>query len=200
MLKQRRRFVLVFASAILAATLALRLTAAQALPSRLTDQEFWKLVTEVSETNGFFRSDNLLSNEVWLQYVIPDVLRTVKPGRVYMGVGPEQNFTYIAAVRPRMAFIVDVRRGNRDLHLMYKSLLELSADRADFVSRLFSKKRPDGLTKRSSISEIFDGYWYVDTSEAFYNENLAAIRELLVRKHGFALSEDDLKGIEYVYK
>ena len=58
---------------------------------------------------GNFRSDNLLSNEIFFQYVIP-TLRTAKAGRAYMGVGPEQNFTYIAAVKPKMAFIVDVRR------------------------------------------------------------------------------------------
>ncbi len=73
-----------------------------------------------------------------MQRVVPDLTRTVKPGRVYMGVGPEQNFTYIAATRPAMAFIIDVRRGNLQLHLMYKALFELSTDRADFVSRLFS--------------------------------------------------------------
>src|SRR5262249_1631898 len=119
--------------------------AAETLPAKLSDQEFWRLVTDFSEPNGTFRSDNLLSNALWLQYVLPDLLRTANPGRVYMGVGPEQNFTYITALRPRMAFIVDVRRGNRDLHLMYKALLELSADRAEFVSRLFSKPRPEGL-------------------------------------------------------
>jgi hypothetical protein len=27
-----------------------------------------------------------------------------------MGVGPEQNFTYIASIRPQMVFIVDIRR------------------------------------------------------------------------------------------
>ena len=63
---------------------------------------------------------------------------------MYVGVGPEQNFTYIAALKPTMAFIVDIRRGNFDLHLIYKALFELSADRAEFVSRLFSRPRPDG--------------------------------------------------------
>ena len=49
-----------------------------------------------------------------------------KLNRVYLGVGPEQNFTYIAALRPKMVFIVDVRRGNLHLHLMYKALFEMS--------------------------------------------------------------------------
>ena len=75
-----------------------------------------------------------------------------------MGVGPEQNFTYIVATKPAMAFIVDIRRGNLDLQLMYKALFELSADRAEFVSRLFSKKRPEGLTAKSTRADIFAAY------------------------------------------
>src|SRR5207249_4037754 len=61
------------------------------LPTRLTAQEFWKLVSDASEANGTFRSDNLLSNEVRFQYVIPDLIKAVRPGRAYLGVGPEQN-------------------------------------------------------------------------------------------------------------
>ena len=37
---------------------------AAGLPARLTDAEFWKLATEVSEPGGFFRiTDNYTSNE-----------------------------------------------------------------------------------------------------------------------------------------
>ncbi|MGB7218651.1 MAG: hypothetical protein WBD07_07570 [Vicinamibacterales bacterium] len=173
--------------------------AAASLPARLTDQEFWRLSSESSEADGSFRSDNLLSNESGFQFVVPDLMRIAKPGRVYMGVGPEQNFTYIVATRPAMAIIVDIRRGNLDLQLMYKALFELSADRAEFVSRLFAKRRPAGLTTRSTAREIFAAYWDVQTSDALYAENLRAITGLLRDKHGFALSSDDLKGIEDVY-
>src|SRR5215213_5647932 len=121
-----------------------------AIPDQLTPGELWKLSTELSEPNGSFQSDNLLSNELSLQYVIPDLLKTAKPGRVYMGVGPEQNFTYIAALKPAMVFIVDVRRGNLQLHLWYKALFETSTDRADFVGKLFSKARPAKLTASST--------------------------------------------------
>jgi hypothetical protein len=172
---------------------------AETLPERLTDQQFWRLVTDMSELNGTFRSDNLLSNEMWLQAVIPQLTRIAKPDRVYMGVGPEQNFTYIAALRPRMAFIVDVRRGNLDLHLMYKALFELSADRAEFVSRLFAKPRPDGLDANSRANEIFAAVMKVDSSEAVYKANLKAIQDHLATKHGLALTPEDLAGIEYVY-
>ena len=203
----RRRFLLLGAAMATACLAAFSLApslqdvraAAESLPPRLSDQEFWRLATELSEPNGTFRSDNLLSNELWLQYVIPDLVRTAKAGRAYLGVGPEQNFTYISAVRPKMVFIVDVRRGNRDLHLMYKALFELSADRAEFVSRLFSKPRPDGLSAKSTIQQIVAGYWNIDTSEALYTENLKAIREALLTKHKLPLSDEELSGIVNVY-
>src|SRR5437762_6389497 len=115
---------------------------AEKLPAQLTDEEFWKLSSESSEPDGNFRSDNLLSNESYFQFVIPKLNEIATPARVYMGVGPEQNFTYIAAMKPKIAFIVDIRRGNLELQLMYKALFELSKDRVEFVSRLFSKKRP----------------------------------------------------------
>ena len=66
------------------------------------------MVTSSSEPNGTFRSENLVSNEHTFQYVIPALERRVRPGGVYMGVAPDQNFTYIAAIKPRMAFIVDI--------------------------------------------------------------------------------------------
>src|SRR5437773_667229 len=118
---------------------------AESLPSRLSDEAFWRLVSDFSEPNGFFRSDNFLSNEVEYQWVIPTLTSTLEAGGVYLGVGPEQNFTYIAALRPKLAFIVDIRRGNLHEHLLYKALIEMSADRAEFLSRLFARKRPADL-------------------------------------------------------
>src|SRR5436190_22151653 len=38
--------------------------AAESLPARLSDQEFWRLTEDLSEPNGYFQSDNLLSNEI----------------------------------------------------------------------------------------------------------------------------------------
>src|ERR1700733_10329614 len=57
-------------------------TPAQVGPSdRLTNHEFWDLIDQLSEPNGFFQSDNLVSNEDTFQYVIPDLLKVVPPGR-----------------------------------------------------------------------------------------------------------------------
>src|SRR5262245_8709772 len=40
------------------------------LAAKLSDAEFWKIVEEFSEPNGYFRSDNLLSNELWFQTIV----------------------------------------------------------------------------------------------------------------------------------
>lgn len=170
-----------------------------ALPARLGDREFWTLSTALSEPDGYFRSENLVSNEMAWPSVIPDLRRGIKARRVYLGVGPEQNFTYIAALDPAMAFILDIRRGNLHLHLMYKALFELSADRAEFVSRLFSLKRPDDLGPRSTAAEIFAAYERAGVrNERLYRETLTAIRELYLFKRRLPLGDPDLKGIEYV--
>src|SRR5215475_12632341 len=120
-MEMRTRCRFAFAVLMLVAQLAVSTSgrAADTLPTQLTDSEFWKLSTEFSEPDGSFRSDNLLSNESYFQFVIPQLNEVARSGQVYMGVGPEQNFTYIAALKPKMVFIVAIRRGNFDLQLMY---------------------------------------------------------------------------------
>jgi hypothetical protein len=173
-----------------------RAQGSSALPTSLTDQEFWDLSAQLSEPNGYFRSDNLLSNEMGFQWVIPDLVARTKPGGVYLGVGPEQNFSYIAALRPKMVFITDIRRGNLWTQMMYKALFELSADRAEFVGRLFTKPRPTGLTAQSTGKDIMDRYWDVSTSdEATFKKNSQDIIDLLTKKHHIALAPEDQKGI-----
>jgi hypothetical protein len=174
---------------------------ASTLPKRLTGPEYWALSTSLSEPDGFFRSENLVSNEMYMQRVIPDLTKMVRAGRAYLGVGPEQNFTYIAATRPAMVFIVDIRRGNLQLHLMYKAIFELSADRAEFISRLFSLKRPAGLTAKSTVQEIFTAFNDPQLrSEDLYKQNVAAIRDLFQRRNKLGLSAEDLRGVEQVYE
>jgi hypothetical protein len=172
---------------------------AQNLPSKLSDADFWKLVTDFSEANGYFRSDNFVSNETTYQWVIPDLLRTTKPGGVYLGVGPDQNFTYLVALKPRIAFIFDIRRQNMLTHLMYKAITEQSSDRADFLSRLFARPRPAGLDTASSAETLFGAYQAVARDTLAARKNLASIRERLTKHHGFALSDEDLSTIAYVY-
>src|SRR5690349_12489141 len=197
-----RHPILITACLVLSMLAAVRLVPsghAAPAPKELSDQQFWNLSKEFSEEDGVFRSDNLLSNETSFQYIIPKLLKTAKQGRVYLGVGPEQNFTYIAALKPAMAIIIDIRHGNLDVHLMYKALFELSKDRSDFVARLFSRKPPSGLTAKSTASEIFNAYLAAEGTKEIYEENLKAIVDLLTKKHGFPLTSGDLDGIRWAF-
>src|SRR5215471_8594530 len=114
--------------------------AAEGVPSQISDAEYWKMISEFSEPSGYFQYDIITSNETSYQYVLPELMKTARSGGVYFGVGPEQNFTYIAALQPSMAFIIDIRRDMMLEHLMYKSVFEMSADRLQFVANLFSRK------------------------------------------------------------
>src|SRR5262245_6677515 len=128
------------------------------LPERLSDEEFWGAVEGMSEQGGYFRSDNLLSNEDAFQHVIPTLERQLPGGGVYLGVGPDQNFTYIVAMHPKMAFVVDIRRQNMLLHLMYKAIIELASNRAEFLSLLFSRPMPSGLSPDATPGELFEAF------------------------------------------
>jgi hypothetical protein len=174
--------------------------ATQNLPARLSDSVFWRLVTTTSEPGGYFRSDNFVSNETSYQWVIPELLRTTKTGGVYLGVGPDQNFTYLVALHPKIAFIFDIRRQNMLTHLMYKALLEQSTDRADFLSRLFSRPRPPHLDTASAPESLFVAYQLVPPDSAAYRRNVASILDHLSKKHHFALSDDDTATIAHVYR
>ena len=173
--------------------------AAPSVPERVSDEAFWRMVTEFSEPGGFFRSDNFVSNEITFQWVLPEIAKTTKTGGVYMGVGPDQNFTYIVAMQPRIAFIVDIRRQNMLHHLLYKSLIEMSGDRAEFLSRLFSRPRPVGIDADAGAPALFQAYLGVASDSALFAKNLAAVKDQLVAKHRFGLTSDDLRTIEYVY-
>src|SRR5689334_20978501 len=113
------RKVLVISTLCTALFWVTSLKAADTLPPRYTDAEFWRLITDFSEPGGDFPYENFVSNEVSYQDVIPELKRIAKPGGAYLGVATEQNFTYIAAIQPKVAFILDIRRQNMLELLMY---------------------------------------------------------------------------------
>ena len=175
-------------------------TAADALPNRLSDRVFWQMVTDFSEPGGVFRSDNFVSNETTYQEVVPELKKRSSPRGAYIGVGPDQNFTYIAALGPRIAFIVDIRRQNMIQHLLYKAIIEASGDRADFLSRLFSRPRPAGLKASAPPAALFDAYNAVAANEMLFRRNLQDVEQRLVKRHQFLLTDEDHKSLEYVYR
>ena len=158
-------------------------------PTPIGDADFWRLVNDLSETGGTF-PQQLMSNEDSAQAVIPALKQTASPGGVYLGVGSEQNFTYIAALHPRLAFIVDIRRENVLEMLMYKALFELSPDRGTFVSRLFSRPRPDGLDGTTSVATLFERYATVPATAVQLDENTRAVMQTLLQGRNIPLTAE----------
>src|SRR5215510_13920398 len=199
----RRQFVLGFTlvMVVLLAVLVVprRGIVRHSLPERLSDSEFWSLVTEFSEPGGYFRSDNFVSNESAFQRVIPALKKQIKPGDIYLGVGPEQNFTYVAALAPKLAFIVDIRRQNMLLHLMYKALFELSSSRREFLSKLFGRPARSDLEQDTDSELLFRTVSKTPADADFAKQTLAEVLRELREEHHFTLSVDDCKSIEYIY-
>src|SRR5215472_11185865 len=83
-----------------------------ALPAEISDKDFWRLIVDLSEPGGTYAYENFVSNELQYQDVVPALKATTKPGRVYIGVGPEQNFTYVTVLQSELAFVIDIRRQN----------------------------------------------------------------------------------------
>ena len=191
MIKPKQRRLVFFGLVAFALTWTAR---AQQLPTAIKDDEFWRLVTDLSETGGVF-PQQFMSNEDSALFVIPPLKEMTKRGGVYVGVGSEQNFTYIAAIQPKLAFIVDIRRDNVFEHLMYKALFELSDNRADFVSRLFSRKRPAGLDNATGVKALFEAYRSVEADSSLYETNLRAVLDRLTRDHGFPLTDADRTSV-----
>jgi hypothetical protein len=172
----------------------------QTLPERLSDVEFWNLITEFSEPGGYFRSDNFVSNESAFQRVIPALKKRIRPRGVYLGVGPDQNFTYVAAFGPQLAFIVDIRRQNMLLHLMYKALFELSNNRTEFLSKLFSRPLSPQVSQTITVERLFEVIGRLSPNTDAAKENLDAILQQLRERHRFDLSDSDVRTIESIYK
>ena len=200
-MKTRVVALAVAAVGVVAALLApIPRAATTTLPARLTDREFWQLSADASEPDGFFRSDNLTSNEAGFLRVVPELVMRTKPGQVYLGVGPEQNFSYIAATRPALAIIFDIRRGNLIVQLMYKAIFELTKDRADFISMLFSRPRPERLATDVPVVDLFAAFAQGSNDEALYDRNLKAILDRLVKFHGLPLTPREMDGLARTYR
>ena len=199
---ERRQLVIAAAAAfvVIGLSLAVRFeVAARALPASLTDEEFWSVIAIASEPGGSFRYDNLISNETSLQQIIPELQKTPRAG-AYLGVGPEQNFTYITALKPAIAFIVDIRRDNMLLHLLYKALIEMSADRAELLSRLFARPRPSGIGPDATADALAGAFKMAPRSEALAKVTIDLVVDRLKWLHRFPLSSEDERRVRELYE
>ena len=162
--------------------------------------EFARIVQDFSEEGGYFPADNFTSNETAYLQVTGKLKELAISGGAYVGVGPEQNFTYIAKIRPSIAFIVDIRRQAVLQHLLYKAIFHQAADRAEFLSWLFSKPlSKDRAETKGSLEDLLKYIFQAPTSQETFTANLAVLEKTISGDFQIPLSGDDLESLRYIY-
>jgi hypothetical protein len=160
-----------------------------------------QISARISEPNGYFGSDNLVSNELSYQHVLPKLTQMGVTGGVYIGVGPDQGFTYIAHIKPTRAFMLDIRRDNLLQHLLYKALFVMSRNRIEYLALLFGKPLPPRYKEwdSRSITDLVD---YIDRtpSDPKLFERTAAEVKQKVTSFGFNLNERDYETISRTHR
>jgi len=162
--------------------------------------DFAQLVNRLSEKAGYFGSDNLVSNELSYQHVLGQLAKMNVTGGAYLGVGPDQNFTYIAQIKPRVAFMVDIRRDAVLQHLMFKALFMMSRSRIEYLSNLFARPLPKDY-KKWNDRPIRDFVDYFDRTplDQKLAEKLRQEMQKRVASFGLQLSQRDIETIDEIY-
>ena len=147
-------------------------------------------IAALSEAPGYFDTDNLISNERSYLQVLPDLQRRNVRGGAYIGVGPDQNFSYIAEVRPSVAIIVDVRRDNMLLHLLFKALFAMARTRIEYLALLTGRPAPAALDgwRTAPIDRLIT---YIDNTAASPKRVPEAVARI-----GVPLSAEDRATID----
>lgn len=167
-MKVRTRFVW----AVLALVLGLPQSLAQRASS-ISLEEFRRVALEFSEPSGRFETDNLISNESSYLHVMPHLEQlSHRPGKAYVGVGPDQNFSYIAHLRPEIAVIVDIRRDNLLHHVFFKQLFLASANRWEYLSALFGRPLPPDfqVSDTSDAAELARQFREFPLSDEYFEQ------------------------------
>lgn len=167
----------------------------------ISAREFSRIIEDFSEPEGYFFSDNFISNEEEYLKVVDKIKELGVSGGAYIGVGPEQNFTYVARVQPKIAFIVDVRRQAMIQQLMFKALFHLAEDRADFLARLLSRPLRGPSTPKSdaTIDELMSYFSVTPPDREAFVSNLAEIKKTIREDFKFSLSKSDLYSLNYIF-
>lgn len=131
-----------FLPCLLAATVALPSHASGQAVATRRDTSFAATVARLSEPGGYFDTDNLVSNETSYLHVITRLERQGVRGGAYIGVGPDQNYAYLAAIRPEVAYLLDIRRDNALQHLLYRALFARSRNRMEYLCRWLGRRVP----------------------------------------------------------
>ena len=166
----------------------------------VTDEEFQRLSLDLSEPAGYFGTDNLVSNETSFLHVTDDLVQLAPRGQVYLGAGPSQNFTYIAKIRPSLAFILDLRRDNLLYHLLFKSYFLVAEDRWEFLSLLFSKSPPsqEERAPQATVADLVQALRHRETDWQAFSTRIVKVSDLLAERYPRLLEENDRARIHSI--
>jgi len=168
---------------------------------RISTKEYGALMQRLSEDPGVFDSDNLVSNESSYLQVCGLLEKLAAKGGVYLGVGPEQNFTYIAKTRPRLAILLDIRRQNQLYHLLFKSLFERSGNRSEYLANLFSRPKPRKAAGADrDISALLLEFEKTASSERLFRKNLKDALAFIRERCQFPIYDKDAGTLEGIYR
>jgi hypothetical protein len=78
--------------------------------------------------------------------------------------------------------------------------MEMSQDRAEFLSKLFARPQPVALSDGSSAAALFSAYETADPSTSLFDSNLSSALNYLEKMKRFSLSGDDEAAIRRVYR
>src|SRR5206468_1895343 len=100
--RSNKEFSMIARLAFILLTLPLSLSRASSLEREakpITASQFAAIIERISEEGGYFWNDNFVSNEASYLHPLRKLRELGIEGGVYLGVGPNQNFTYIAKLR-----------------------------------------------------------------------------------------------------
>ena len=164
------------------------------------ESTYGRTFLKLSEPAGYFPSENVVSNETSYLHVLDAMRREGVTGGAYIGVGPDQNFSYIAAIRPDVAFMFDIRRDAMIEHQLFKAVFAMSRNRLEYLCVLLARPLPANVAgwKDSSITSLVK---FIDTTNAsveFAKSSEIEI-ESRARKFGIPLSDNDV-GVLALYR
>jgi len=161
------------------------------------DSAFVARVARLSEPAGYFDSDNLISNESSYLHPVGALRARKVRGGAYIGVGPDQNFSYMAAIRPRIAYVIDIRRDNLLQHLMFKALFERARNRLEYLCFWLGYPPPTD-SERWTGRSIEDIVALLDSTKPNEEQALADRTAMLARvaSYGVPLDARDRATLE----
>jgi hypothetical protein len=175
----------------------LAVAGAAAQPATQRAESFADVIARLSEPGGHFDSDNLVSNEASFLHVMGGIDRLGVRGGAYVGVGPDQNFSYMARIRPEIAYLIDIRRDNLLLHLMFKALFIEAPSRIEYLCLLYGRPAPadPGRWTRAPLERLLAWIDSVPATDVAVTGTLTRTRGRVAR-FGVELSETEYRTMQ----